>query len=143
MKNRSEESLLDALQYCSLRKLPEVEDGENVWIRAIAKIAKADGQMYYAYVEKDDKMQNKIVKDFGPISALVRVVEYYPFSYLKPAFMPKFKGKSKEGKEERIAYLTRYDKDLNLDGLSVKELDIMIMLGAIKKQMEREKRNEE
>lgn len=143
MKNRSEESLLDALQYCSLRKLPEVEDGENVWIRAIAKIAKADGQMYYAYVEKDDKMQNKIVKDFGPISALVRVVEYYPFSYLKPAFMPKFKGKSKEGKEERIAYLTRYDKDLNLDGLSVKELDKMIMLGAIKKQMEQEKRNEE
>lgn len=143
MKNKSEESLLDALQYCSLRKLPEVEDGENVWIRAIAKIAKADGQMYYAYVEKDDKMQNKIVKDFGPISALVRVVEYYPFSYLKPAFMPKFKGKSKEGKEERIAYLTRYDKDLNLDGLSVKELDKMIMLGAIKKQMEQEKRNEE
>lgn len=143
MKNRSEESLLDALQYCSLRKLPEVEDGENVWIRAIAKIAKADGQMYYAYVEKDDKLQNKIVKDFGPISALVRVVEYYPFSYLKPAFMPKFKGKSKEGKEERIAYLTRYDKDLNLDGLSVKELDKMIMLGAIKKQMEQEKRNEE
>lgn len=143
MKNKSEESLLDALQYCSLRKLPEVEDGENVWIRAIAKIAKADGQMYYAYVEKDDKLQNKIVKDFGPISALVRVVEYYPFSYLKPAFMPKFKGKSKEGKEERIAYLTRYDKDLNLDGLSVKELDKMIMLGAIKKQMEQEKRNEE
>lgn len=140
MKNRSEESLLDALQYCSLRKLPEVEDGENVWIRAIAKIAKADGQMYYAYVEKDEKMQNKIVKDFGPISALVRVVEYYPFSYLKPAFMPKFKSNKKE---ERIAYLTRYDKDLNLDGLSVKELDKMIMLGAINKQMEQEKRNEE
>lgn len=140
MKNKSEESLLDALQYCSLRVLPDVEDGENVWIRAIAKIAKADGQMYYAYVEKDDKLQNKIIKDFGPISALVRVVEYYPFSYLKPAFMPKFKGNKKE---ERIAYLTRYNKDLDYSSYSVKELDKLIMLGAIKKQMEQEKRNEE
>lgn len=140
MKNKSEESLLDALQYCSLRVLPEPDDKENVWIRAIAKIAKADGQMYYAYVEKDDKLQNKIIKDFGPISALVRVVEYYPFSYLKPAFMPKFKGNKKE---ERIAYLTRYNKDLDYSNYSVKELDKLIMLGAIKKQMEQEKRNEE
>lgn len=140
MKNKSEESLLDALQYCSLRVLPEPDDKENVWIRAIAKIAKADGQMYYAYVEKDDKLQNKIIKDFGPISALVRVVEYYPFSYLKPAFMPKFKGNKKE---ERIAYLTRYNKDLDYSNYSVKELDKLIMLGAVKKQMEQEKRNEE
>lgn len=140
MKNKSEESLLDALQYCSLRVLPEPDDKENVWIRAIAKIAKADGQMYYAYVEKDDKLQNKIIKDFGPISALVRVVEYYPFSYLKPAFMPKFKGNKKE---ERIAYLTRYNKDLDYSNYSVKELDKLIMLGAIKKQMEQEKRSEE
>jgi len=140
MKNKSEESLLDALQYCSLRVLPEPDDKENVWIRAIAKIAKADGQMYYAYVEKDDKLQNKIIKDFGPISALVRVVEYYPFSYLNPAFMPKFKGNKKE---ERIAYLTRYNKDLDYSNYSVKELDKLIMLGAIKKQMEQEKRNEE
>lgn len=140
MKNKTEESLLDALQYCSLRVLPEPDDKENVWIRAIAKIAKADGQMYYAYVEKDDKLQNKIIKDFGPISALVRVVEYYPFSYLKPAFMPKFKGNKKE---ERIAYLTRYNKDLDYSNYSVKELDKLIMLGAIKKQMEQEEREKE
>lgn len=140
MKSKSQESLIDALSFCSLRDLPEVEDGENVWIRAIAKVIKSNGQPYYVYVEKDANLNNKIVKDFGEIGAIVKVVEYYPFSYLKPAFMPKFKGNKKE---ERIAYLTRYDKDLNLDGLSVKELDKMIMLGAIKKQMEQEKRNEE
>lgn len=137
MRNRSQESLIDALSYCSLRALPEPDDKENVWIRAIAKIAKADGQEYYAYIEKDDNLQNKIVKDFGTISALVKVVEYYPFSYLKPAYMPKFKGK---GKEERIAYLTRYNKDLNVEGLSVKELDRLILKGAIQRQMEQEKR---
>lgn len=140
IKNVSNESLINALSYCSLRELPEVEDKESVWIRAIAKIVKADGQEYYAYVEKDSNLNNKIIKDFGPVSAIARIVEYYPFSYLKPAFMPKFKGRSKE---ERIAYLTRYNKDLKLDGLSVKELDKLIMKGAILKQMEQEKRGEE
>lgn len=139
MKNKSEESLIDALSYCGLRALPEVEDKENVWIRAIAKVVKSDGQEYYAYVEKDSNLNNKIIKDFGSVSSIVRVVEYYPFSYLKPAFMPKFKTNKKD---EKIAYLTRYDKDLKLDGLSVKELDKMILLGAIKKQMEQEKRGE-
>ena len=143
MSNKSDESLIDALSFCSLRDLPEVEDGENVWIRAIAKVVKADGQSYYVYVEKDENLQNRIIKDFGPISALVKIVEYYPFSYLKPAFMPKFKGKSKEGKEERIAYLTRYNKDLDYSNYSVKELDKLILGGAIKKQMEQEKRNNE
>lgn len=140
MKNRSEASLLKALSYCSLRQLPEPDDKENIWVRAIAKIAKADGQIYYAYVEKDDKLQNKIVKDFGSISAIVKVIEYYPFSYLKPAFMPKFKTKTKE---ERITYLTRYNKDLQLEGLSVKELDKLVVLGAVKMQMEQEKRGEQ
>lgn len=143
MSNKSDESLIDALSFCSLRDLPEVEDGENVWIRAIAKVVKADGQSYYVYVEKDENLQNRIIKDFGPISALVKIVEYYPFSYLKPAFMPKFKGKNKEGKEERIAYLTRYNKDLDYSNYSVKELDKLILGGAIKKQMEQEKRNNE
>lgn len=143
MKNKSEESLIDALAYCNLRALPEPDDKENVWIRAIAKVAKADGQEYYAYVEKGDNLENRIIKDFGSISAMVSVIEYYPFSYLKPAFMPKFKGKSKEGKDERIAYLTRYNKDVDYSNLSVKELDRIILLGAIKKQMEQEKRNEE
>lgn len=139
MKNRTDESLIDALSYCSLRELPEVEDKENVWIRAIAKIVKADGQMYYAYVEKGDNLENRIIRDFGPISAIVKVVEYYPFSYLKPAFMPKFKGKTKE---ERITYLSRYNKNINYDGLSVKELDKLVLKGAIRKQMEQEKRGE-
>lgn len=139
MKNKTNESLIDALSYCSLRELPEVEDKESVWIRAIAKIAKSDGQMYYAYVEKDENLENKIIRDFGPISAIVKVVEYYPFSYLKPAFMPKFKGKSKD---ERLAYLTRYNKTDEYDGLSLKELDKLILKGAIRKQMEQEKRAE-
>ena len=84
MGRKTEESLIDALSYCDLRDLPEIEDGENVWIRAIAKIAKSDGIEYYAYVEKDKNLNNRIVKDFGSMSSIVKVLEYYPAQQYYP-----------------------------------------------------------
>lgn len=139
MGRKTEESLIDALSYCDLRDLPEIEDGENVWIRAIAKIVKSDGLEYYAYVEKDDNLKNRIVKDFGSMSSIVKVVAYYPFSYLKADFMPEFKTKKKE---ERIAYLTRYKTTKDYSSMSLKELNDEILKGAIAMQMAHEKRNE-
>lgn len=139
MGRKTEESLIDALSYCDLRDLPEIEDGENVWIRAIAKIAKSDGIEYYAYVEKDKNLNNKIVKDFGSMSSIVKVLEYYPFSYLKADFMPEFKTKKKE---ERIAYLTRFKTTKDYSGMSLKELNDEVLKGAIEMQMAHEKRNE-
>lgn len=139
MGRKTEESLIDALSYCSLRDLPEIEDGENVWIRAIAKIVKSDGVEYYAYVEKDKDLRNRIVKDFGSMSSIVKVLEYYPFSYLRAEYMPEFKTKKKE---ERIAYLTRFKKDKDYSGYTLKELNDEVLRGAIEMQMAKEKRNE-
>lgn len=139
MGRKTEESLIDALSYCSLRDLPEVEDGENVWIRAIAKIVKSDGVEYYAYVEKDKNLENRIVKDFGSMSSIVKVLEYYPFSYLRAEFMPEFKTKKKE---ERIAYLTRFKTTKDYSVMTLKELNDEVLKGAIEMQMAHEKRNE-
>lgn len=139
MRKKTEESLIDALSYCDLRDLPEIEDGENVWIRAIAKIVKSDGLEYYAYVEKDDNLNNRIIKDFGSMSSIVKVAEYYPFSYLKADFMPEFKTKKKD---ERIAYLTRYKTTKDYSSMNLKELNDEILKGAIAMQMAHEKRNE-
>lgn len=139
MGKKTEESLIDALSYCDLRDLPEIEDGENVWIRAIAKIVKSDGIEYYAYVEKDDNLNNRIIKDFGSMSSIVKVVAYYPFSYLKADFMPEFKTKKKE---ERIAYLTRYKTNKDYSNMTLRELNDEVLKGAIAMQMAHEKRNE-
>lgn len=139
MGRKTEESLIDALSYCDLRDLPEIEDGENVWIRAIAKIVKSDGGEYYAYVEKGNDLKNRIIKDFGSMSSIVKVVAYYPFSYLKADFMPEFKTKKKE---ERIAYLTRYKTTKDYSNMTLKELNDEVLKGAIAMQLAHEKRQE-
>lgn len=138
MGKKTEESLIDALSYCDLRDLPDVEDGENVWIRAIAKIVKSDGLEYYAYVEKGQNLENRIIKDFGSMSSIVKVSAYYPFSYLKADYMPEFKTKKKE---ERIAYLTRFKVNKDYSNMTLKELNDEVLKGAIEMQLAKEKRN--
>jgi hypothetical protein len=66
-------------------------------------------------------------------------VEYYPFSYLKEQYMPKFKTAKKE---ERIKYLTTYDKSVDFSEYTLKELDKEVMRRAARKQMDVEKRGE-
>lgn len=132
-----EKTLIDCLAYLSLRSLPKKEDGENYWIRAVALIEKSDGTQNYAYVEKNDKLENRIVKDFGSISSIKRVVEYYPFSYLTQQFMPKFKTQKKE---ERIVHLTKNEavkKDYS--SMSLKELDKEVLKRAVARQLAKEK----
>ena len=60
--------------------------------------------------------------------------EVYPYEYLLAKNMPVFKTKKRE---ERIAYLNRYDygKDSNLEELSLKDLDKMVIWSAIKFQL--------
>lgn len=138
MKNIKEESKMKALVYCGLRELPEVEDKEHFWLRALALVTKLDGSQSYVYVEKDlNTLEPNIIKDFGTISMIHEVVEYYPYSYLKERYMPSFKTQKKD---ERIAYLTAYDKGADFSKLTLKELDKEVMRRAAKKQMEVEKR---
>jgi hypothetical protein len=140
MKTVKEKSLLQALAYCNLRSLPEVEDKEHFWLRALALVKKIDGSENYVYVEKDlVTLKPKMIKDFGNIAMIHEFVEYYPYSYLKSQFMPSFKTQKKD---ERIAYLTAYDKSVDYKGYSLKELDKEVMRRAAKKQLEVEKRGE-
>lgn len=140
MKTIKEESLLKAMAYCNLRSLPEKEDKEHFWLRALSLVKKTDGSENYVYVEKDlATLKPKIVKDFGNIAMIHETTEYYPFSYLKSQFMPTFKTQKKD---ERIAYLTAYDKSVDYSGYTLKQLDKEVMRRAAKKQLEVEKRGE-
>lgn len=133
---KTQESLINALAYCGLRDVPDIEDGENVWVKALAKVLKADGREYYVYVEKTDDGENRIVKDFGSIARIIKTLEYYPFSYLKGAYVPKFKTPKKD---ERIAYLKKYGVNKNLDDVTLKELDKLIINVGIQRQKMYEK----
>lgn len=140
VRNIKEDSKLKALAYCGLRELPEVEDKEHFWLRAVALVKKVDGSENYVYVEKDlNTLEPRMIKDFGAIAMVHETVEYYPYSYLKEQYMPKFKTAKKE---ERIKYLTTYDKSADFSEYTLKELDKEVMRRAARKQMDVEKRGE-
>lgn len=141
MKDWKNETLIDALSYCALRELPEKDNEEDFWLRAVALVQKTDGTQSYVYVEKSVKdLSNRIMKDWGTSATICNIIEYYPFSFLKAQFMPKFKTQKKE---ERIKYLTTYDKrDGDWQGYSLKELDAEVLKRAARKQLEQEKRSE-
>lgn len=52
-KSRTEESLLEMLMYSGVSSLPEPNDKEQVWARAIVKILRKNGHMDYALAYHD------------------------------------------------------------------------------------------
>ena len=125
-KKKSEESLIDALSWASLRSLPEEDTRENVWIRAIAKVSKRDGSTSYVAMCKDKNGKPTIVKDFGTASGIVETISIHPYQLLETTRVPKFKTRTKE---ERIEWLKLYvfDEDVKYEELSLKQLDKMVI----------------
>lgn len=136
MNNKKEQQLMDCLRWCDLPSLPEKDDKENIWIKAVALVQKADGSEGYVALRKDDNVESKIVKDFGNISIVRKIKEVYPYSFLSVAFVPEFKTKKKE---ERIAWLRKQgNTKQGLEELSLKDLDRMVIAIAIKAQINKE-----
>lgn len=139
MRKGEQESLVDALSYCSLRDVPNVDNGEGYWLEALAKVAKRDGSHSYVFVERDlETLEPTIRKDFGSISGIAFIEEYYPFEYLREEFMTKL-----PNKEAKVAYLCEIDEDnaKHYSKMSVKKLDDEIMKRDIKSQKEFDEKN--
>lgn len=128
-------SLLDCLSWCSVRQLPEEWDSKNVYIKAIAKVMRADGSISYVAVKKDKNGDDKIIKSFGNISMIKKILAVYPYLYLDAVYMPTFKGNSKA---EKVSYLSALNKNVDYSKKSVKELDKAIISVAIQKQLKAE-----
>ena len=132
MYKKEKESLIDALAYCSLRDIPAADDGSGYWLEALAKVAKRDGTKSYVYVVRNiDTLELETKIDFGTVSGIAFVEEYYPFEFLREEFIPKL-----SNKDERVKYLAKSNDDLTkqYSKLSVKSLDELIIKNAIKAQ---------
>lgn len=129
---------MECLKWTGVSKLPEKDDKENIWINAIGLVQKADGSESYVALGKNAKLEIEYVKDFGSISVIRKIKEIYPYEYLLAKNMPQFKTKKKE---ERIDYLNKYGygKDRNLEELSLKDLDKMVIWSSIKFQLNQHK----
>lgn len=139
MRKGEQEALVDALSYCSLRDIPSVDDGEGYWLEALAKVAKRDGTHSYVYVSRDiETLEPTIKKDFGTVSGIAFIEEYYPYEYLREEFMTKL-----PNKEAKVAYLSQVDeaKAKEYAKMSVKKLDDEIMRRDIKSQKEFDEKN--
>lgn len=136
MKNIEEESLIDVLSYCSVRELPKEDDKQNVWIKAIGKVAKIDGTTSYVSLVKGLQGEDKITRDFGTSSSIKKMLKVYPYLYLDSSYLPNFKTQKKE---ERINFLTRSGVTEDLSNKSLKELDKMVINVASRNQLARNK----
>lgn len=132
-------SLIAALSYYSLPDLPAKDDGDDVWIRALALVTKYDGNDYFVCVEKNWKtMDNRVIKDFGAVGAICEYKAIYPFIFLDAKYMPTNLDKTKEC---RIAFLKSVNPTRSYDGLGIKELNKLIIGCAIRTQLIQEKNN--
>lgn len=132
MRSILDESLVDILSYCAVRDLPKEDDGENVWIKAIALVAKSDGSKNYAAVEKDENGNNKIVLDTGKMASIVKIEAIYPYLFLDANYLPSFK---RNTKEDRIKWLKYNGVEKDLSKLTLDELNREILLVAMMKNL--------
>lgn len=135
----SEKSMFDCLEYCKVSKLPEPWNGKDVYISAICKTLKSDGNNYYCVVEIDENGKNKIVKDFGRCVAIVKFEEIYPLSYLEPSYLKRFK-KDEEGTTKLVEYLKNEGVEMDFENADRKMLNKANIRVAIKRQLANEKK---
>lgn len=139
MNSKTRASLIKALAHCSLRELPELDNGEDVWIKAIALVEKTDGCDYFVDIHKDaTTLTNKVKCDFGPTGAIVKFKEFRPYLYLSSDFMPTFNDKTKDS---RVKYLERMSPNRVWSKLSLKELNDAVIGVAISLQLNNIKSN--
>jgi hypothetical protein len=126
------ESLIDALSWASLRELPEKDNGENIWIRALALVSKRDGSKAYVALVKGKNGEDRIIRDFGSVSIIVKIEEVYAFEYLDSSYLPTFDSKKKE---DKIKWLSMQRPEVNYEEMSAKELNKAILHVAMQNQL--------
>ena len=124
--------LIDALQYASVRELPnEAEEGRE-WLKALALVSKKNGSKAYVALAKGKMGEDKIVKDFGEISAVAVIEKVYPYLYAEGIAMPQFKTNTKK---ERLDWLYINDPDNEYsEEMTMKELKAAVMYVVSKKK---------
>ena len=135
----SQKSMFDCLEYCKVSTLPNPWNGKDVYISAICKTLKNDGNNYYCVVEIDENGKNRIVKDFGRCAAILKFEEIYPLSYLEPSFLKRFK-KDEEGMAKLVEYLKNEGVVMDFENADRKMLEKANIRVAIKRQLANEKK---
>ena len=126
------ESLINALSWASLRELPPKDNGENIWIKALALVSKRDGSKAYVALMKGKNGEDRLIKDFGTVSQVVKIEEVYAYSYLDSSYLPQFDSKKRE---DKIKWLSLQRPDVDYESMTAKELNKAILHVAMQNQL--------
>lgn len=132
---------IEVLRYTGLTKMPKKMSAKDnrIWIRAIAELAKKDGEVSYGVVMNDYGRKPRIVKVFGSSSAIAEIRELRPFSWLREDMVPAFASDN-----ERMSYIAKtYGTSLEkVKSLSADEVQRLYYTLLISAQIEYERIND-
>ena len=87
------ETLTAVLQFTGCTELPAAIKEGDIYVRAIAKVKKANNHETMCVIVNDGEGNPIIKKDFGSISMIKEILEIYPLSVLESDSIPDFRSK--------------------------------------------------
>ena len=96
------ETLTAVLQFTGCTELPAALKEGDIYVRAIAKVKKANNHETMCVIVNDGTGKPIIKKDFGSISMIKEIVEMYPLSVLESDSIPDFRKK-----KDIVSFLVR------------------------------------
>lgn len=87
------ETITSVLQFTGCTELPAALKEGDIYVRAIAKVKKANNHETMCVIVNDGTGKPIIKKDFGSISMIKEIVEIYPLSVLESDSIPYFRKK--------------------------------------------------
>lgn len=87
------ETITAVLQFTGCTELPAALKEGDIYVRAIAKVKKANNHETMCVIVNDGTGKPIIKKDFGSISMIKEIVEIYPLSVLESDSIPYFRKK--------------------------------------------------
>ena len=87
------ETVTAVLQFTGCTELPAALKEGDIYVRAIAKVKKANNHETMCVIVNDGTGKPIIKKDFGSISMIKEIVEIYPLSVLESDSIPDFRKK--------------------------------------------------
>lgn len=96
------ETLTAVLQFTGCTELPAALKEGDIYVRAIAKVKKANNHETMCVIVNDGTGKPIIKKDFGSISMIKEIVDIYPLSVLESDSIPDFRKK-----KDIVSFLVR------------------------------------
>ena len=135
------ETLTAVLQFTGCTELPPALKEGDIYVRAIAKVKKANNHETMCVIVNDGEGNPIIKKDFGSISMIKEIVEIYPLSVLESDSIPDFRKK-----KDIVSFLVRLgETESNVEQLAASKADedkaalkALVYKHCIKLQIERE-----